>query len=117
MQESKEIIGKTIKISNIEVAENDFPKTMFWYDAKVTCTKLGDGWRLPTKEELNILYLNKDIIGGFTDNFYWSSIDGDNDFREVDVSWGQSFDNGNQRVATEFTTGYFRAVRFSNFLK
>ncbi len=30
-------------------------------------------WRLPTKEELMILYNNKDIIGGFEKDSYWSS--------------------------------------------
>lgn len=30
---------------------------------------LGDGWRLPTKDELNVLYENKDKIGGFASNY------------------------------------------------
>lgn len=42
MTASKEIICKTIKVSNIEVVENDFPKTMFWDDAKIAYTELGD---------------------------------------------------------------------------
>ncbi|MDE5606347.1 MAG: DUF1566 domain-containing protein, partial [Bacteroidales bacterium] len=29
-------------------------------------------WRLPTKEELMILYNNRNLIGGFSDNIYWS---------------------------------------------
>ena len=37
------------------------------------CAALGGGWRLPTKDELNILYENKDKIGGFASNNYWSS--------------------------------------------
>ena len=111
MARVNEIIGNAIKIQNLEVAENDFSQTMFWDDAKIACAELGNGWRLPTKEELNTLYLNKEKIGGFTDNFYWCSLDGDNDFREVDVSWGQSFENGNKSVASEFTTGSCRAVK------
>jgi hypothetical protein len=34
-------------------------------------------WRLPSKEELNQLYLKKDTIGGFTLNTYWSSTEYD----------------------------------------
>ena len=40
MTASKEIICKTIKVSNIEVVENDFPKTMFWDDAKIAYTEI-----------------------------------------------------------------------------
>ncbi len=31
------------------------------------------GWRLPTKDELMTLYNNKDLIGGFASDLYWSS--------------------------------------------
>ena len=53
---SDSIIGKPIKIGKLEVAQNDFPKTMFWNDTVKACTDLGKGWRLPTKDELNLLY-------------------------------------------------------------
>ena len=32
-----------------------------------------DDWFLPSKDELNLLYLNQQMIGGFGDAFYWSS--------------------------------------------
>ena len=31
------------------------------------------GWRMPTTDELDVLYRNKDKIGGFSPRFYWSS--------------------------------------------
>ncbi len=31
------------------------------------------GWRMPTADELNVLYQNKDKIGGFSTRWYWSS--------------------------------------------
>ena len=64
-QDAKEIIGKPIKIGNLLVAQNDFPKIMKWDVANAACAKLGKGWRLPTKEELNILNQKRDAIGGF----------------------------------------------------
>ena len=32
---------------------------MNWDDAMKACADLGDGWRLPTKDELNLLYENR----------------------------------------------------------
>ena len=34
---------------------------MNWHDANKACNALGKGWRLPTKDELNTLYQNKDF--------------------------------------------------------
>lgn len=68
-------IGTSIRFGNLEVAQNDFSKLMTWNEAKQACADLGAGWRLPTKEELNLLYENKAKIGGFSDYYYWSSTD------------------------------------------
>ena len=102
----KLIIGKTIKIGNLEVAQNDFPKGMKWEDAKKACENLGRGWRLPTKEELNTLYLNKDKIGGFADNNYWSSTEDDDSY-----AWFQYFGYGTQDHLDKYYALYVRAVR------
>jgi len=69
----KFIIGIPITFGNLEVAQYDYPSVMTWRDAKIACAKLGNGWRLPNKDELNILYKNKDKIGGFANSSYWSS--------------------------------------------
>jgi hypothetical protein len=34
-------------------------------------------WYLPSKDELNLLYLKKNMVGGFTNGFYWSSTEYD----------------------------------------
>lgn len=72
------VIGKPIKIGNLEVAQYDFPETMSNDDAKLACARLGKGWRLPTKKELNLLYQNRHKIGGFANNHYWSSTEDGN---------------------------------------
>ena len=81
---------------------------MKWEDAKKACRNLGSGWRLPTKEELNTLYLNKDKIGVFANNIYWSSTEDENDNNYV---WHQSFDNGFQYGTGKGATYYVRSVR------
>ena len=100
------IIGKPIKIGNLLVAQYDFPKIMSWNDAIAACAKLGKGWRLPTKDELNSLYLSKDKIGGFAYGFYWSST-------EVDANdaWLQGFNDGSQASGFKFLANYVRAIR------
>jgi hypothetical protein len=56
-------------------------------DAGVT---YGD-WYLPSKFELNLMYLQKSIIGGFALGNYWSSTESDSN-----IAWRQFFTNGNQ---------------------
>ena len=41
--DSASIIGKSIIIGNLVVAQNDFPKVMNWNDAKLACAALGKG--------------------------------------------------------------------------
>ena len=66
------------RIGNLEIATRDFAEKMTWEAAKKACADLGDGWRMPTKEELNEMYLNKDKIGAFTLDNYWSSSENSN---------------------------------------
>ena len=46
-------------------------------------------WFLPSKDELNLMYLQKDIIGGFVVSTYWSSTQIDNSF-----AWDQYIASG-----------------------
>ena len=61
------IIGIPILIDKILVAQNDFLFKMNCQDAKYECKKLGKGWKLPTKKELNILNL------AWSQNFLYGS--------------------------------------------
>lgn len=71
------IIGMITIISNLEVAEFDFPTKLNWNDSKIACSKLGKGWRLPTIQELELIYnSNKKMkmnLKDETDDKYWSS--------------------------------------------
>ena len=105
--QSKKIIGKPIRLQKFEVAQHDFSKSMNWDDAKAACAELGAGWRLPTKDELNLLYQNKDKIGGFKDSDYFSSTD----VSEGSV-WKQYFGNyGMQGYYLKENSCRVRAVR------
>ena len=96
-QNAQSIIGKPIKIRNLLVAQNDFPKELNWVNASKACRALGNGWRLPTKAELNVLYKNRKKIGGFADTFYWSSTELENENGSkgyVYKAWSQNLYNG-----------------------
>jgi hypothetical protein len=57
-------------------SEKDLQGTCGWYRAMEDCKSLKlngyDNWRLPSATELNSLYNNKNEIGGFHDDYYWS---------------------------------------------
>ena len=114
-------ISSTIKIGNLEVMTEDLEE-INWYDAMKACADFGDGWRLPTKDELNILYQNQDKIGGFASHFagyYWSSTEGvrgDIITSKLSIepgsnAWRQYFRNGSQTLNYKTNTLYVRAVR------
>ena len=64
-------------------------------------------WYLPSKDELNQLFINKVAIGGFAVNYYWSSTE--NDFSSA---WGQNFGNGYQFLNYKGSGNFnVRAVR------
>ena len=99
-----DIIGTPTTIENLQVAQYDFPEDMSWDDAKAACTKLGEGWRLPTKDELNLLYQNKNKIGGFASDYYWSSTEYNNG-----SAWRQYFSYGRQVYYYKASRYYVRA--------
>jgi hypothetical protein len=65
-----------------------------------------DDWYLPSKDELNKLYLSQALIGGFVADWYWSS-------SEVNfgTAWVQSFSNGSQASGIKYNSYYTRPVR------
>ena len=97
------------------VAETKNQGTWSWYAAieiqKLSCVHTPDGakfsnWRLPTKEELNLMYTLRNAIGMGT-SMYWSSSLSDNN-----EAWMQYFYKGNQYSNHKNdATIYVRAVR------
>jgi len=75
------------------------------YSVTVGSVTYGD-WYLPSKYELNLLYLQKGVVGGFAVNYYWSSTEGSNN-----SAWLQLFFFGDQYDYDKSNTYYVRAVR------
>jgi len=87
--------------------------TSNWYEANdllsnaanhdVNGAKFKD-WRLPTKRELNLMYVQRTNIGATS--FYWSSTEFD-----FDYAWTQSFNDGIQFYYDKVYSNAVRAVR------
>jgi hypothetical protein len=72
-----------------------------------TGTGVYSDWFLPSKDELNKLYMNKDGVGGFVaDGYYWCSSESSENHATA-----QYFYNGNQNVYPKTSAARVRAVR------
>ena len=63
-------------------------------------------WYLPSKDELNLLYQQKTVVGGFANGSYWSSSQDGSSF-----AWLQYFSDGYQDYYDKYLTLPVRAVR------
>jgi hypothetical protein len=75
------------------------------YSVTVGGVTYGD-WYLPSKHELNLLYLQKTVVGNFASAIYWSSSENGNY-----GAWYQYFAIGGQGSSTKDDTYVVRAVR------
>ena len=64
-------------------------------------------WYLPSKDELSLLYMQKAIIGGFQQSYYWSSSES-----SASEAWSLHFGSGQTpSIRAKSYTGSVRAVR------
>jgi len=100
-------IGETM-----QVAKEDFPNEMNWYNAMSACQNLGNGWRLPSIDELKAMYeqLHKQGKGNLKNGGrYWSSSEDD-----ANDAWYFYFEDGeasNSPYGNKDYTNQVRAVR------
>jgi len=91
----------------------DAPATCTFNEAQEYAAKLDANgrldWRVPTKSELNVLYLNRAAIGAFEESgsellgWYWSS--SQYSYRNA---WAQRFSEGYQDTSRRY---YYTSVR------
>ena len=87
-----------------------------WYNAQDEISKPANhsiegkkfsDWRLPTKYELNLMYIARSTIGGFANNYYWSSTESGSN----GGAWDQDFFLGSQFFDSKSISYYVRAIR------
>jgi len=87
-------LGTGLANTTAIIAAQGTPATS--YAAGLAQAYIGGGctdWYLPSKDELNKLYLNRVAIGGFTNNPHWSS---SKDVNEPNSACSQDFGTGVQ---------------------
>ncbi|MBK6338441.1 MAG: DUF1566 domain-containing protein [Bacteroidetes bacterium] len=65
-----------------------------------------EDWYLPSKDELNAMYNAKDLVGGFSDYYYWSSTES-----RTYYAWIQAFLGGTQGTQVKSSQYRVRAIR------
>lgn len=91
--------------------QEDAPENpMDWDEANEYAKSLGDGWRLPTREELCDAYDN--FVDGFEKNYYWSS---STYAQDTSFAWLVGFYNGTAGSNDKSTNCDVRCVREESF--
>ena len=102
---AKKFKDSPITLGKLDVLGQDLGK-MKWDEAVKICKEIGEGWRLPSKDELNTIYENKDSIGGLVSFEYWSA-----DEYDFHNAWTQNIDNGKEEELSKTSKHFVRAVR------
>lgn len=106
--ESKSIYVNS-KGKKLEVAISDVPKKLNLNQTMEECKKLNDGWRLPTRDELEIVYrdIHKKNQGNFNKKgIYWTSSKSPDDWVLT-----LSFSDGKSNIDVEDSLNKVRFVR------
>jgi TPR repeat protein/5'-3' exonuclease len=92
--------------SGIAAQPLDIPKKATWDQAQLLASSYGQGWHLPTKDELTLLFAKRLILSVFSPNYYWSSTES-----SIKGAWLQNFYDGNQISSFKTYSYEARAVR------
>lgn len=90
----------------MEAKSADEIMTLTWHDAVEAVKAYGSDWRLPTSAELLSLYEQRMLVGGFSNDDYWSSTE-----QDINSAWIQGFRNGDQDRYNKHSKLRVRAVR------
>jgi prepilin-type N-terminal cleavage/methylation domain-containing protein len=104
--------SNTSLIVGLYGSENNAAKMSYDYSMEYQLPKPEKGfvtysdWYLPSKEELNLLFSNKDYIGGFTNLCYWSSSESSSE-----KAWARYFISDTQNELNKTSLCAVRVIR------
>jgi TPR repeat protein len=94
------------KKHGLAVKRIDIPYKVTWDQANQVANECSPEWHLPTMNEMPLLFEQRSIVGGFSPNFYWSSLES-----SIKGAWLYSFDDGKQISSFKTYANRARAVR------
>lgn len=124
-------LGREVVLQNstgLRWTKKDNGQDINWFDAKSYCAKLGDGWRLPTVEELRDVYAvaersdERNVCGGavckappqlhLSSAWYWSgtAVTKEQSYDFDELAWGVTMVNGRKTMALQFAPYAARAM-------
>ena len=69
-------------------------------------------WFLPSKDELELVYQSRELIGGFSQTTYWSSsASPESSYSSYYYAWSQNFISGSQSTPLKYNIYRVRAIR------
>ncbi len=123
-RDPRKYVKDFVVIENIAISSSDLNSTIAsWDDAMNACKEIGDGWRLPTYNELVNIYNSKDRKKvTFSDGSYWSSTEAK---IKVERGYGNSYEDGAYAIdfngakwgPEKFIVGEFNGRPFENKLR
>ncbi len=94
----------------IIAAVADISTPLAWSEAQVICNSLSlrgfSDWSLPSKEDLEKLFLCKETLGGFKNGDYWSS-----STPKPDSAWSKRFVDGKEDIRSWGNRLWVRPIR------
>lgn len=102
--------------AGIEAKSTDEILRLNWNKSIIATSQHGNDWCLPTKNELDLLYKQKETVGGFTNADYWCSTEYNTKrdsllYPKSSDAWIQSFNTGYQYVDNKNLNLNVRAIR------
>jgi len=104
-KDPKQYLTDFIIVDKFAITKQDINRVQgSWYDAMIVCKDLGEGWHLPTYNELIAIYNSKENSNAlFSDGKYWSSTEciikeGQGNFAQnFEGAWVVDFKRGSYR--------------------
>lgn len=89
----------------LEAKATDEENSLNWYEAVKAAGGNGSGWRLPTSNELRVLYEQRKVVGGFASDDYWSATE-----QDINSAWVHGFAHGDQDRYNKYSSLRARAI-------
>ena len=101
-----ELLGNFNLFNSSKLVKSHQTELMGWDYAMETCKNYGEGWMLPNKDQLYLMYKKKEYLGMLPLKGYWTC-----DEYDKNSAYYQYFFTGTQYVLEKKIPSYARPIR------